>query len=260
MDSTTSGPLPSGDLSKLIGGSQYQTASEVPEGVNLQFSGEPVPADVGPLVGNVAPPVAQPQMPSVTPQPPVAPQQPTITPQQVANLQRAMHDAAAARIEAEEAKFEASISHLSEEEQEAERLDREVQQTRMVNGWLNQKLAQTQQQTQAQVYQANAQKQEAAKRMTGFLAAQQFGLPFNDPIVRQTILSANSPDQMREFAKGLAERVGANAAQNAQRLAGSGVFAAGGNVGNTPPAAKPVERSGDLGPLISGTGYTFVTE
>ena len=240
-----------GNLSEVIASTNYQPASE-----GIVLPAEPGRHIVDGRLTDAAPQVAGQQPLGVTTQPQL-PQQPVVDPTQSPQYQQAqqqleaqMRAAALARIEAEEARFEADIAHLSEEEQDRKRLERQVEQTQQVNAWLNQQ-RQTERMTLEQ------RQQDIAKRQWGFLYARQAGLPFENPAIRSAILAANDRTEMQQIVQGLVNYVNSLQGQQAQQQLTNGVFAAGASNETAPPAG-PKQRSGDIEGLIAARGYTLV--
>lgn len=232
-----------GSLQGLISQTPVQAAS--PEGLNPniqldfvppghagQVAGQPVDVSSGGVAG-----VVSPQQPT----------SPGMDPAEVQRLRDIAYNATQEKIETEEKFFELQLeaSNLTEVEKELLRKDRELQQTQQVNGWLN-----NQQQA------IHNQREQAAKTGVGFLVAQQVGLPYNNPAIKQAIMNGRSPEEMRQIAVGLAESINNAQRQQIAGQANSGIFAGGtpGNVGG--PAPKPF--SGDLGGLVRSRPVTTV--
>jgi hypothetical protein len=239
------------NLVGLISERPYVAASPeaVNPGVNLVSAGEPGGVAVPGQPGHVATPGQPVQPPGVTPSQPTG-----VDPAEVERYQKIAFEAATKRIETEEQLFETRLeaSNLSEAEKEVARLERRLDQTERVNGWLNNRVQTVETQTQQQAT-------ELAKRQRAFLIAHQAGLPFDNETVRATLLSAQNPQHMQQLANGLVEMVGQNRANAARQQVTNGVFAAGGSTaGSAGPNLKDYERSGDLTGLIEGRGYTAV--
>ncbi len=235
-----------GSLSQVIGNAKYQSGSpdQLPEGVNLSGVGDPnAPQDIAPYLGNVA----ESGVSGVTPQqaPGAGPD-----PAEYQRLQQIAYDASLARIEAEEQAFESSIQHLSEYEQQAYRLQRENEQTREVNEWLNQKLQQQEQSVQNQQQQQNKQKWM-------MLAATQAGLPLSNPGVVTALSKAQNVNELYSIANGLVQLVGQGQSTAAVNTLNNGILSPGGRPAPSAPAG-PKRGSGDISGLISSRGSVSV--
>jgi hypothetical protein len=247
-----------GDLSGVIGQTQYQEGSQdhLPEGVNLSGVGDPnAPADIAKYGGNVQPNQQVVQNPGVTPS--FVPQQPVgqqIDPAAIQaerqRLEQVAYNANLARIEAEEAQFQASIANLSDEEKEREALRRELGQTREVNTWLNQRI----QGVEKQMGETTRQHQERAKGYWIMHVAQQSGLPIENPAIRSALSGANDPQEMRAIAENLVGLINRNAVQSSQNTVNSGILSAGVRTSNPAPTTSPKQRSGDIEGLIASRG------
>lgn len=246
-------------LSGLIESTGYQQASPdaLPDGVNLDFAGEPTPFSQQ-QPGNIVAPVQQPAgQPAQTQQPAFqqAVQQPAQQQQgpdpRLAHFEQIAFEAAQKRIEAEEAKFQLEIRDLSDTEQRLALAERERDQTKEVNLWLNQE----RQRERAEI---QGQQQQASKRSWAFIYATQAGLPFDNEGVQSALLGARNREQMAKVAADLASVVGGNQGQQAQQQLQNGTFAAGGNNGAAAAPVKPVPRSGDLDTLIGSRRYQTV--
>lgn len=253
-------------LQGLIENTGYQGVSstqQLPEGVNLSFAGEQTPIGQIPgQPGNTIQPGAVQQQQVVT-QPAVTPQIPVQQPDNRANaevqrLQRVAFEAAQARIDAEERAFAAEIRDLPEHEQLLAIAERERDQTKAVNGWLNQQRQAERQRQMTQAQQLEAQQQDSAKRQWGFIYATQAGLPFNNEAIRSAILAARDQAHMQQIVQELAGIVSGSRGNQAQQQLQQGVFAAGGNNGAAATGPRPVPRSGDLDTLIASRGYQTV--
>ena len=257
--------LPKGDLSGVIGNTQYQGGSpeNLNPGVNLTGIGDPnAPADIGQYLGNVAAvPTVQQQQPGVTPG--IVPQQPVgvqqqqavpQTPDRVAELQNIAYQANLKRIEAEENAFQASIQHLDDDAKERAVLARELEQTREVNTWLNQRI----QGVQRQVQETEQQYQQRAKNYWVMHVAHQSGLPIEEPAIRNALAGANSPDEMRAIAANLVGLINRNVQESSQQVVNSGIFAAGSGTSTPAATAQPKQRSGDIAGLIGSRGQVAV--
>lgn len=240
-----------GDLSSLIGSTQYQSASpaDIPDGVNLQESGEPG-GPVGQQYANVAGAVETPAMTAAETTGGVDPETHRIR-QQAYEASQAAFRATQQRIEAEERAFEASIAHLPEDEQDRLILQREVEQTRQVNSYLNNQIQTSRQQQEAA-------QQDWAKRQWGFLYANQAGLPFDNPGVRAAVMAATSRQEMQQIVQNLVAVANGGRQGNIMNQINGGAFAAGGNRGATSSAQGPKKYSGDTEGLIASRGYITV--
>jgi hypothetical protein len=239
-----------GNLSGLLNNTPYQQASQdaVNPGVNLDNAGEPGAGQGGYQPGNVAAPANVVAQPGVTTGP--GPQVPQA---EIDKLRQIAFEASTAKIEAEEARFEAELAAegYSDGEKEYLRTKRRLEQTEAVNGWLNNKV---QAQEMGQKQQANL----IAKNQRAYLTAREFGLPLNN-VVRDALMAANDPQHMRTLAQGIAQLAGGAQAAQARNQLNGGVFAAGGTgAGSAGPNMRQHERSGDLTPLIENRGYTTV--
>lgn len=240
-----------GNLSGLLQATPYQQASPdvVNPGVNLDNAGEPGAGQMaGAQPGNVAVPANVVAQPGVTTGP--GPQVPQA---EIERLKQIAFEASTAKIEAEEAKFEAELAAegYTEGEKEYLRTKRRLEQTEAVNGWLNNKV---QAQEMSQKQQANL----IAKNQRAYLTAREFGLPLNN-VVRDALMAAQNPQHMRQLAQGIAQLAGGAQAAQAHNQLNGGVFAAGGtSAGGVGPNLKQHERSGDLTALIENRGYTTV--
>jgi hypothetical protein len=253
-------------LQGLIENTGYQNVSssqQLPEGVNLSFAGEQTPVGVIPgQPGNTGQPGMVQQQPALT-QPVTAPRivETRPDPRQAAEVQRLQQvafEAAQARIDAEERAFAAEIRDLPDHEQQLAITERELNQTKQVNQWLNQKRQQERQAQMTQAQQLEAQQQDAAKRQWGFIYATQAGLPFNNEAIRSAILAARDQAHMQTIVRDLAGIVSGSRGQQAQQQLQGGVFAAGGNNGAAATGPRPVPRSGDLDTLIQSRNYQTV--
>lgn len=245
-------------LSGLINSTGYQPASSeaLPDGVNLDMAGPDAGGSLNPGLqgGNVTTPVLQPTEQPATQQPAFTVPQEPATPQadpRLAHFEQVAFDAAQKRIEAEEQLFRVQIADLSEAEQRAAIAERERDQTKEVNVWLNQE-------RQKERGQLMAQQQQASKRSWAFIYATQAGLPFDNQAVQSALLGARNREEMAKVAADMAGLVGGNQGQQANQQLQNGTFAAGGNNGGAAPVAKPVPRSGDLGALIESRNYQNV--
>jgi hypothetical protein len=224
-----------GDLSGVISGTQYQAGSPnaLPEGVNLSGVGDPrMPVGAAQYLGNDA----------VSALPGMTPGQPAgvgMDPAEVSRLQQIAYEASLARIDAEEEAFQAQIAYLHPDEQERLTLARELEQTREVNSWLNDKLEGHQQLSANQQLQVN-------KNQWAFVAASRHGLSLSNPAVRTAIYAARNPQEMMQAAQGLVQLSGRVAQPN-------GMLAPGGRPGPSSPQG-PKPRSGDIAGLIASRG------
>ena len=245
-------------LSGLIENTGYQPASadQVPAGVKLEMTGPDAGGSQNPglQAGNVITPGTQQEVQPVAQQPAFQPAQQPATPQadpRLAHFEQIAFDAAQKRIEAEEELFRVKISDLSETEQRAAIAERERDQTKEVNLWLNQE-------REKERHQIQSQQSQASKRSWAFIFATQAGLPFDNQAVQTALLGARNREQMAAIAQNLAGLVTGTQGQQATHQLQNGTFAAGGNNGAAAPAAKPVPRSGDLGTLIDSRNYQNV--
>jgi hypothetical protein len=236
-------------LSGLIESTGYQQASPdaLPDGVNLDFAGEPTPFSQQ-QPGNAVAPVQQRADQPVQVQQPAQQQGPD---PRLAHFEQIAFEAAQKRIEAEEAKFQLEIRDLSETEQRLALAERERDPTKEVNQWLNQE-------RQRERSEIQAQQQQASKKSWAFIYATQAGLPFDNEGVQAALLGARNREQMAKVAADLANVVGGNRGQQAQQQLQNGTFAAGGNNGAAATPVKPVPRSGDLDTLIGSRRYQTV--
>jgi hypothetical protein len=245
-------------LSGLIENTGYQPASvdQVPAGVKLDMAGPDAGGSQNPglQAGNAIAPGPQFVEQPVTQQPIQQPAQQPATPQadpRLAHFEQVAFDAAQKRIEAEEELFRVKIADLSEAEQRAAIAERERDQTKEVNLWLNQERERERTQIQSQ-------QQQASKRSWAFIFATQAGLPFDNEAVQAALLGARNREQMATIAQNLAGLANAGQGQQATAQLQNGTFAAGGNNGAAAPAVKPVPRSGDIGALIESRNYQNV--
>jgi hypothetical protein len=269
FDELIANALPKGDLSGVIGNTQYQQGSpdQLPQGVNLTGVGDPnAPQDIGQYGGNVQPNQQIGVNPGVTPgQPAFVPQ--SFVPQQPAGqqdtaalqaerqrLEQVAYQANLARIEAEDAKFMAEIAHLSDDDKERAVLQRELGQTREVNTWLNQRV----QGMQKQQGETEQRYQQRAKNYWVLHVAAQSGLPIENPAIKNALSGANNPQEMRAIAENLVGLINRNTAQTSQQVVNSGIFAAGGGTTGPATTAMPKQRSGDIAGLISSRGQVAV--
>jgi hypothetical protein len=247
-------------LSDVISGTQYQVGSPdaLPEGTNLSGIGDPnAPADIGQYIGNVTQPgqvVANQGVVSQI-QPTTQPAQPAVDVAAIQaerqRLEQIAYNASMQRIEAEEAAFQASIANLDEETREMRVLERELEQQREVNNWLNTQVTGLRgQMTQAQ-QEAYQRQQEASKRQWGILMGHRYNLPYENEAVRTALLGAESPEHMEAIAQNLVQIVNQGARVTSQNRFNSGILAAGS--GATAPTAPqgPKPRSGDISGLIA---------
>lgn len=252
-----------GDLQNLIAGTPYQTApADGLQGVNLAFEGEPVPPGVQ-AGSNVPVQQAPAQQPSVTPSYPVQPQpDPRLQQAEAAveHFKNLAFEAQRGKIEADEARFEQSLSGLSEEDAQVERIKRELMQQRALNEYQGNRLGELQTAGMQQKQQYDARRQEVAKNQWGFVIATQYNLPYSEPWIQAAIMNSKNPQHMAEIAQGIANSLGQQHAANVQNQLNSGVFAGGGNTGAAAHQPQPKERSGDIGPLIASRGYITVAQ
>lgn len=252
-------------LQSLIAKQEYQPAStDGLQGVNLTFQGEPGAIPQG-QIANVGGQqvVVQPQ-PGVTPSYPVNQPDPMQIQQQasqaIENFRNIAFEATAKRIEAEEAKFESDIAGLSDEEKQYKRMERELDQTRQLYQYNQQQQAQTSQQLQYQAQIAEARRQEVAKNQHGLLVANQHGLPYSEEWVRNALMAAQNPQHMHSIAAGIVQTLQQQQVANVNNQINRGVFAAGGNTGNTALGPQPREGSGEFADLINSRGYITVAQ
>lgn len=235
-------------LQEAIGSRQYVNGSsdQLNPGVNLSGLGDPnVPASVAPYLNTAAPGQTGVTNPSATVQ---VPRSEFENLRNVAlNAQQAALDNANARIEAEEAAFQARIAYLPEHEKKVAVLERELGQFSQVNGYLNEQLGTVEQ-----------RRQESAKAQWAFLMERNTGLPVNDPQVRGLLMSAQNPQDMAAKARGIAQLIVNNRQANNVQQLHNGTFAAGGVNGASAAANGPKRHSGDLDGLINSRGYTAV--
>lgn len=245
-------------LSGLIENTGYQPASAdlVPDGVNLDMTGPDAGGSRNPglQAGNAIAPGTQPVDQQVA-QPPVFPmaQQPA-TPQadpRLAHFEQVAFEAAQKRIEAEEELFRVKIADLSETEQRAAIAERERDQTKEVNLWLNQERQKEQQAIRQQ-------QAEASKRSWAFIFATQAGLPFDNDAVKTALLGAKNRQEMKTIAQQMAALTNGGQGRQAQQQLADGTFAAGGNNGGAAPPARAKPYSGDLDTYIGSRGYQTV--
>ena len=160
-------------------------------------------------------------------------------------MEQAALQAAADRREAEDQAFLNSIAHLPKVEQDREVLIRYNQQ-------LEQAYRGMQETVQQREAREEAEEQEQAKAFIGMRLALRAALPWGDPDIQATIMSAEDRPRMERIVATLARGGGApTSAQVAGQLLAApptGTRAPRGNGG-------PREGTGDIGRLIKSRAY-----
>jgi hypothetical protein len=249
-----------GDLSDMIGQTGYVAGSpeQLPEGTNLSGVGDPnAPSDLGNYVGNVAQPGQVIHPAGVVPAQQMNPQpvQPAVDVAAMQaerqRLEQVAYNASMARIQAEEARFQAEIANYSDEEKERATLARELEQTREVNGWLNTQVNQAKGQLTAAQQRQQQVQQESAKKQWAILYAHRYGLPIENQAVRAALHAAEDPQQMDGISQQLVGIMNQRTQVASQNQINSGILAAGSG-GTTPPTRQgPKRGSGDISGLIA---------
>jgi hypothetical protein len=249
-----------GDLSTYIGGREYSTAVVAMNGETVVSNPYgTVSETLAPAGPHAAPGAFPQQQQGVVPQP-VAPVQPSLPPvpqrtisdQQyqaamayAQRMEQAALQAAADRREAEDQAFLNSIAHLPKVEQDREVLIRYNQQLEQAYRGLNETVAQREAREEAE-------EQEQAKAFIGMRLAINAGLPWGDPDIQATIMSAEDRPKMERIVNVLARGGGR---QTSGQIAGQ--LMAAPPTGNRAPRGQggPREGSGDIAGLIKSRAY-----
>lgn len=245
-----------GNLPNLIAQTPYGAGSEsqLNEGASLAIATDPGPNGIA-QGQNVLQPGQVQQAPSFAASQPVQ-QGPDTAAQQAAaaeirRLQDIAFRTAQDKLQAEDRAFLAEIADLPEVEQRLAKAERLVDQTTQVNQWLNQeRMTARQRQESAQA--------DLARRQFGFIVAHEAGLPFQNEAVRTALLGARDKAHMKQIAQELVAAMNGGQAAQVKQQHNAGVFAAGGQVSQTPPAKAPAQRSGDLDGLVASRNYQIV--
>jgi len=252
----------SGDLFDYIGsqtsvavedeGLVEQLLSEAPNTVTDEGSVETVTQESQP----------EPEPQGVTPPPATTPDSEVIRLQQrVQELQsgndktmQALALLAAQARQREDKLFNDSLALMSEEEAEQAKQARQSQAMQNENAYLRQ---------QAQMrQQAEFETQEATQKIgVASTIVERLGLPNDDPIIFQALMSAQTPPEMVAIAKRLydAEQL-AKSRTPAPAAAAPNVHAAGGESAPAVPPKKVPERSGELIDLMREVQYEYAPQ
>ena len=248
-----------GDLGTYIGGREYTTAVVAMNGETVVSNPYgTVSETLAPAGAYAAPGVAPQGQHGVVPQAgaPAQPSLPPVPQQTISNeqyqaamayaqrMEQAALAAAAERREAEDQAFLQSIAHLPKVEQDREVLIRYNQQ-------LEQAYRGMQETVQQREAREEAEEQEQAKAFIGMRLAIKAGLPWGDPDIQATIMSAEDRPRMERIVATLARGGQPTSAQVAGQLLAApptGTRAPRGHNG-------PREGSGDIAGLIKSRPY-----
>jgi hypothetical protein len=81
--------------------------------------------------------------------------------------------------------------------------------------------------------------------------AHQSGLPIENPAIKNALLGAGNPDEMKEVAQNLVGLINRNVQQSSQQVVNSGILSTGGGTQTPAAVAAPKQRSGDISGLIA---------
>lgn len=247
-----------GDLSTYIGGREYTTAVVAMNGETVVSNPYgTVSETLAPAAPHAVPGAFPQQQPGVVPQSgvPAQPSLPPVPQQTISNeqyqaamayaqrMEQAALAAAAERREAEDQAFLQSIAHLPKVEQDREILIRYNQQLEQAYRGLHETVAEREAREEAE-------EQQQAKAFIGMRLALKAGLPWGDPDIQATIMSAEDRPRMERIVAALA-RGGATNAQIA------GQIMAAPPTGTRAPRGMqgPKEGSGDIAGLIKSRSY-----